>query len=188
VIAGIATDPVLQFALQAAAALLFLGSAAHKLRDPSAFRSALEAYAVIPKATLAPAAPLLAFAEIAVGFGLLFSATAPAAAIGGAGLLSVYGAAIAVNVARGRDAIDCGCGGPGGKRPLSRALVLRNVVLVGALLLAALPSRVRPTVWIDAVSAVSLCATLALLYAAVDVALANSARLRVAGGAPWKPA
>lgn len=185
---ALATDPVVQAALQAAAALLFLLSAAHKWRDPVAFRSALAAYDVIPDAAVAPVGALIAFGETAVGVALLFPAAASTAGIGGALLISMYGVAVAVNLTRGRDFIDCGCGGPGGKRPISPGLALRNAVLAAALLLVALPSQARATSWIDAFTAASLLAALALLYAAVDVALANGAKLRINGGAPWNTA
>lgn len=180
-----AVDPVVQFALQAAAAALFLASAAHKLRDPSEFRSALAAYEVVPAAAVAPVGIAFGIAEIAVGVGFLFPATDLAAGAGGAVLLTLYGFAVTLNLARGRAFIDCGCGGPGGKRPLSRGLVLRNAVVAGGLLLAALQSQPRPTNWLDVVTAISLLACMALLYAAVDVALANGARLRIVGGASW---
>jgi len=185
---ALATDPVVQSAFQAAAALLFLLSAAHKWRDPFEFRSSLAAYDVLPEAAVAPVGALLAFAETVVGVAFLFPAADAAAGIAGALLISMYGVAVVVNLARGRDFIDCGCGGPGGKRPLSRGLALRNGVLAAALALVALPSQARATSWIDAVTAICLLAALALLYAAVDVALANGAKLRLAGGAPWNTA
>jgi hypothetical protein len=185
---ALATDPVVQAALQAAAALLFALSAAHKWRDPVEFRSALAAYGVIPDAAVAPVGALIAFGETALGVAFLFPAAGAAAGIGGALLLSLYAVAVAVNLARGRDFIDCGCGGPGGKRPISRGLALRNGVLAAALLLVALPSQTRATSWVDAFTAVSLLAALTLLYAAVDVALANGAKLRINGGTPWNTA
>src|SRR5262249_14927936 len=47
-----------------------------------------------------------------------------------AALLGLYAAAIAVNLARGRRHLDCGCTGPALRRPISGWLVLRNLVLV----------------------------------------------------------
>jgi hypothetical protein len=185
VTAGLALDPVVQVALQAAAALLFLAAAAHKLRDPSSFREALHGYGVLPPALEAKAGAALAAAELCLGAGCLLPATAAAACIGGALLLGLYSGAMARNLARGRRFIDCGCGGPGGRRPLGGGLLLRNAALIALLAIAALPSVGRALVWLDGIAVVMLLALLSLLYAAADVALANAARLRSLGGAPW---
>lgn len=184
-IAALAEDPALQLALSGATALLFLSAAVHKLRGFGDFRTALGAYDVLPAAALGPAAGALAAAEVAIGVGCLLPGVAPAACIAGAGLLALYSGAIALNLSRGRRSIDCGCGGPGGRRPISAGLLARNAALAALLLLAALPAGARPIVWLDAVTAVSLLAALALLHAALDVALANAARLRLEEGPAW---
>jgi hypothetical protein len=185
VIGALAVDPALQLALYGAAALLFLSAAAHKLRDLAGFRSALGAYALLPASALAPAAATLAAAEVAVGTGCLIPFVAPAACLAGAGLLAVYSGAIALNLARGRRSIDCGCGGPGGRRPLSAGLLARNAALAALLVLAAFPAGARTLVWLDAFTCVSLLIALALFHAALDVALANAARLRWEGAPSW---
>jgi len=171
-------DPALQLALRLAATLLFLAAAAHKLRDAGRFRHALAAYEILPAAAVAPAAAALIAAEVAVGIGCGVPATAPAACLAGAVILALYSGAVAFNLARGRRLIDCGCGGPGGRRPLSLGLVARNAALGGLLLLAALPAAERALVWLDALTGACLLAVLVLLYAALDVAVANAARLR----------
>ncbi len=177
-------DPVVAMALRAGAALLFAAAAAHKLRDLPAFRAALAGYRLLPATALAPAAWAFVGVELAVAVGCLVPALAPRACVAAAGLLALYALAIAVNLARGRRGIDCGCGGPGGRRPLGIGLVLRNLALAALLLGAALPSGPRPLVWLDAVTATTLLGAIALLYAASDVALANAARLRDGEAAP----
>ena len=78
------------------------------------------------------------------------------ALVAAAALLAAYGAAIGVNLARGRRHIDCGCVGPAARRPIGGWLVARNGVL-------AAPSRspgsragrrARPLVWVDALTVV----------------------------------
>lgn len=177
---AIGIDPVVQLALRSGAALLFLSAAVHKLRDLAGFRAALAGYRLLPRRALAPAAAGLAVAEIAVGAACLVPALAAAACLAGAGLLALYAGAIAFNLARGRRAIDCGCGGPGGRRPLGAGLAFRNAALVALLLVAALPATARPFVGLDAVTGAGWLAALVLLYAAADVALANAARLQAA--------
>jgi hypothetical protein len=184
-IRGFFVDPVVQGALHAGAALLFGAAAFHKLRDPAGFRASLAGYRLLPARALPMVAAGLALAELALAAGCLAPATAPAACLAGAVLVVAYAGAVAANLARGRRAIDCGCGGPGGRRPLSGGLVVRNVVLAALLVLAALPAGARSLVWLDALSLAGLFAVLALVYAAADVALANAARLRDAGGPAW---
>jgi hypothetical protein len=174
-------DPALQLALRVAAALLFVAAAAHKLRDVDGFRQALAVYAILPAPAVAPAAAALIAVEIAVGIGCALPAAAPGACLAGIGLLALYSGAIALNLARGRRRIDCGCGGPGGRRPLSPGLVARNAALGALLLLAALPAGGRTLVWLDALTIAFVLAVLVLLHAALDVALANAARLRALG-------
>jgi hypothetical protein len=99
-------------------------------------------------------------------------------------MLFTYSAAIAMNLARGRRDIDCGCGGPGGARPLSGGLLARNAALIVLLLLSTLPEGERALVWLDALTATALLVTLVLCYAALDVVFANSAR----GGLQENPA
>lgn len=174
-------DPVLQRALHGAAALLFLAAAIHKLRDRTGFRATLTDYRIAPAAAVPILAGFIAAAEFAVGIGCLIPKVASIACLVGAGMLLAYSAGIAVNLARGRRDIDCGCGGPGGARPLSGGLVARNAALVGLLLLAALPEGARSLVWLDALTATALLATLTLFYTALDVAIANTVRGDIQG-------
>jgi len=170
-------DPALVLALRAAAALLFGAAALHKLRGAREFRAALADYALLPGLAVAPAAGMLALVELAIAVGCLLPGIAPLACIAGALLMVAYGAAIAINLARGRRAIDCGCGGPGGARPLRADLLLRNLAVAALLCVAALAPGPRPLVWLDATTVVGATAMLAFLYAALDIAAVNSARL-----------
>lgn len=175
-------DPVLGLALRVALALLLLGSARHKLRDFARFRSAVSNYRILPERCVPAAAALLAAAEVGVGISLPASGLGAAAALAAAGLLALYSAAIAVNLARGRREIDCGCAGPGARRPLSSALLLRNAVLILSAALCALPVSGRALVWIDAFTVAAAVAALALLYGAIDASLATAPRLRALRG------
>jgi hypothetical protein len=117
----------------------------------------------------------------------LLPASAAAACLAGALLLALYGAAIGINLVRGRRAIDCGCGGPGGSRPLRADLVARNGGVALLLCVAALAPGPRTLVWIDAATVAGAIAMLALLYAAIDVAAANAARLHSEDAPAWAP-
>ena len=45
-------------------------------------------------------------------------------------LLALYAGAMAVNLARGRRDLDCGCAGPGVRRPVGEGLLIRNGALI----------------------------------------------------------
>jgi hypothetical protein len=183
--APFALDPAVGLALRLGLAALLLAACAHKLRDPAGFRRAVAGYRLLPARGVGAAAAGLALAELALGGGLLLPAAAARAALGTAALLALYAAAIGVNLARGRRGIDCGCAGPGARRPLGGGLVARNGVLALAALAAALPPTPRALVWLDGVSVAAGVALAALLYLAVDAALAQSARRAQWEGRAW---
>jgi hypothetical protein len=178
-------DPALQLALRGSLALLLLVAAAHKATDAGAFREALAGYALLPRGVVPFAAASFMTIEASLAIGLLWPLLAPEAALLTAGLFFLYGAAIAINLARGRRHIDCGCAGPAGRQPLSPGLVVRNAALVLMALAATTPAGVRTLVWIDAVTVVAFVLAAALVYAAADAALAQAARLSLARGEPW---
>lgn len=177
-------DPALQLALRGGLALLLFAAAAHKWADRAAFRAALADYRVLPARAVAASAAALPGLELALGALLLTPAGEPAAGAT-AGLLSLYTAGIAWNLARGRRDLDCGCFGPARRRPLSGGLLARNALLVAAAGLAAAPASPRALLWIDAVTVAAGVAVLALLYAAIDGALANAPRSRALRGGAW---
>jgi hypothetical protein len=170
-------DPAIDLTVRAALALLFLVAAAHKLRDRAAFRATFAEYRILPEAigTLVP------LAELAVAGLLLVPAAGALGAIGAAALLLLYGAAVGVNLARGRRHIDCGCAGPYARRPIGGGLVVRNALLAAAALTALLPVTPRPLAWIDALTVSGAVLALAALYLATDRLMAHApalARLR----------
>jgi Methylamine utilisation protein MauE len=171
-------DPVWSLALRAGLALLLASAAVAKLRDLGDFTEALAGYRLLPASLARPAAGVFAGAELVLALGLWPPALRAVSALGAALLLSLYGFAIAVNLARGRRDIDCGCGGPFGRQSLSEALVLRNALLVGAALAAALPVAQRALGWLDVWTLVAAAGAMAALYAAANVLLARSVLLR----------
>jgi hypothetical protein len=172
-------DPAIDLTVRAALALLFLVAAAHKLRDRAAFRATFAEYRILPEAigTLVP------LAELAVAVLLLVPAASALGEIGAAALLLLYGAAVGVNLARGRRHIDCGCAGPYARRPIGGGIVVRNALLAAAALAALLPVSPRPLAWIDALTVGGAVLALAALYLATDRLMAHApalARLREA--------
>jgi hypothetical protein len=169
-----ALDPALSALLRACLALLFAVAAAHKLRSPRAFAARLAGYRLLPGAAALPVGLALAAAELAVAAALCLPALSRAGAIAAALLLWLYAGAIAVNLARGRREIDCGCGMA--ERPLGADLLLRNAVLSALALLAALPVAPRALGALDLWTVACASAAAALLFAAADGLAARRAR------------
>ena len=172
-------DPAIDLTVRAALALLFLVAAAHKLRDRAAFRATFAEYRILPEAISA----LVPLAELAVAVLLLVPAASALGEIGAAALLLLYGAAVGVNLARGRRHIDCGCAGPYARRPIGGGIVVRNALFAACALAALLPVSPRPLAWIDALTVSGAVLALAALYLATDRLMAHApalARLREA--------
>jgi len=171
-------DPVVVLALRAAGAALFASAALHKLRGFAEFRVALADYQLVPWWTSGIAARALVAAECATAVLLLSPLARPTGFAAAAGLLALYGAAIAVNLLRGRRDIDCGCFGPAQRAPLGVGLVVRNALLAAVALTGLLPTVDRPLGGVDAITAAALVLALALLHAAASQLIANAPRLR----------
>ncbi|HZR83707.1 MAG TPA: MauE/DoxX family redox-associated membrane protein [Candidatus Binatia bacterium] len=174
-------DPVVAAALRAGLALLFASAAVHKLRAPSAFRSALADYRLVPEPLVSGAAWGAIALECASAVALVAPGAYAAGPLLAAALLGLYGAAIAVNLARGRRDLDCGCLGPGRRQSIGWALVARNALLALAALACLAPLRSRPLVWLDGLTIVAAVAAGALLQGAAERLLAQGpalARLR----------
>ena len=171
-------DPVILAAVRWGLASLLFAAGVHKLRDPHAFGDVLRNYAVVPAAAVASLAVAVPAAEAVIALALLVPATAAAGALLAALLLTVYSAALAVNLALGRRDFDCGCAaaGSGGAGP---GLLVRNAVIVAAALAAALPPSAREFGPVDAATVAFSLVTVGFTAAAVSVL----ARERVANAA-----
>jgi hypothetical protein len=177
-------DPVIDLTLRAALSLLLLAAASHKARDLARFRATLADYRLLPGGLVSPGAAVVVGVEAAVAAALLAPALRAPGLLAAAALLVVYGAAIGINLARGRRHIDCGCAGPAVRRPISGWLVARNAALAALALAGLVPVRPRALVWMDALTVVGGTALLAAVYASLDRMIADApalARLRSGG-------
>jgi len=153
--------------------LVLLAGAAHKARDWTVFRGAVENYDLLPAALVAPVAVALPALEAAAGVALLIEPLRGAGAALGLVAIGTATFAIAINVVRGRTAIDCGCGGLDGRQRLSWGLVARNGTLIAVLVAGADVSPPRAG---DVAAYATLAATtllLVALYATASQLLAN---------------
>ncbi len=174
-------DPALVLLLRAALALLFSVAAVHKARALREFRAVVGAYRLLPAGLVAPAAIALPAVETAVATALCTPRLGGAGLLGAAALLLLYAGAMAVNLARGRRDLDCGCLGPARRRPIGPGLVARNLALAAAALGGAAAPGLRPLVWVDAVTVGAGTVALAALWVAAERLAAHApalARLR----------
>jgi len=177
-------DPVIDFTLRTALALLFFVAAGHKLQNLGRFRATLAEYRLLPAGLVPLAAALVVSVEVAAAGALLVPGARAAGLVAAAALLVLYGAAIAINLARGRRDIDCGCAGPAVRRPISGALVARNAALAALALAGLVPVRPRALLWVDGLTVAGATWALAAVYASLERVIAYAPGLsRVRGDA-----
>ncbi len=169
-----AIDPALRDLIALTLAAIFGASAAMKVADVAMFESSLANYRLLPRAIEPIAACLVPLAEAACATSILFAASRTIAAAGLIALLAAFSGAIAINLARGRSNIDCGCFGPMLRQPLSAWLLVRNLILVALAAALMLPAGARVLAPLDYATMAFGAATLTALYAAANYALSNA--------------
>lgn len=166
-------DPVVIRAAAAALSVVFLVGGWQKLRDGDVFASAVENYRLLPAPLIPVVARLLPLVELACGVLLLFPETATLGGTLAVLLLLTVTFAVAINLLRGRDSIDCGCGGLS-SQPLSWVLVGRNVILMAMVGLAVQHGGDRPLIWADYFTAGGAVLALLGLYVAANQLMSNA--------------
>jgi hypothetical protein len=173
-----AIDPVIRELCALALALIFGASGAMKLRDLELFEGSLANYQLAPRRLEKPLAYLFPILECAAALGLLLASTRMIAAGTSLALLATFTGAIAINLARGRVDIDCGCFGPALRQKLSGTLLWRNLFLMLVATIVILPQNRRALGALDVATIVMGAATLVILYASANVAIGNTPKLR----------
>ena len=160
---------------------LMLAAGAAKLRHRSEHARAVEAYALLPAGAGRRVAPLLGALECTAGAAVWLEGMQARAALLMLVLLALYTGAVAINLARGRRDIDCGCAGTAAQVPLGGAVLVRNA----ALILAALAVYARPAAlalvlgaWRSSLAALAVATLLVLLYNGANFLLSRDALLQ----------
>ena len=158
-------DPAVVWTARLVLAAVFAMAALAKLRAFDEFVGVVHNYRVLPELLVRPVAYALPPFEAAIALALLLEPTRSVGAAGAAALLAVFALAMAVNLARGRVEIDCGCFAATLRQRISWALVGRNVALM-ALAALAIPSSgvARALTWLDAVTIIAASSSAVLLY------------------------
>jgi hypothetical protein len=162
-------DPLISKTIACGFAGFFAFASWHKFHRHTEFMATLADYRVLPQPLVRPVSRLIPPVEAAIGLAWLLPATLQYAAYGSITLLLVYILAMAVNLARGRAYISCGCGltDASASQPLSINLIGRNGVLIFLALIAILPLGQRVLTLLDYLTlAVALLASTLLYLAA----------------------
>ena len=126
-----AVSPPLEVALlslRLLLAIVFATAGVAKLRDRAGVSDMLRAF-LVPSGLIEPLAWLLPVAELAIAAALVPSASARWAGLAAAGMLAMFTAAIALQLARGRRP-QCRCFGAIGAAPIGPSTLLRNLGLI----------------------------------------------------------
>lgn len=127
-------DPSIALAGRLLGALVFATAVAGKIRHRHELAAVVANYRLLPQMLAAPAAWLVVALECLVTGSLVSGVGLAAGTALAIVLLGGFAAAMAVNLARGRDEIDCGCFQSGLRQRLSAVLVGRNLMLAVLLL------------------------------------------------------
>ncbi len=168
-------DPAAAGIVVGVLALVLFGAAWHKFAEPNVFLSALAGYRLLPEPFLGPVTRAVPMAETALGLGLLLPATRNLALIGTAALLLLYAVSIAINLVRGRNYIDCGCGGAA--HPLAWGLVVRNAILAAAAVAVSGPTVERSFAWLDMVTLILGVLAFYMTYLMADELMRQASRM-----------
>jgi uncharacterized membrane protein YphA (DoxX/SURF4 family) len=157
--------------------LIFLTAGVSKFRHRALLPGVVANYRLLPPSLVAPVAAILPIAEILIGAALV-AGIAPVAlpVVLAMLLLGLFAAAMAINIARGRTQIDCGCGRSQLRHPIGWGLVARNMVLAGLLAPRLLPAPVLSPIDLAAGIAGGLAIFLAyVLFNSIGALIASPA-------------
>lgn len=145
-------------------AIFFTAGTAKIFRPRSEQRALIRGYRLVPSRLVPYLASSLPWAEMAVAAALVGNFMRPVPAIAAAVMLLGFSAAVAVNLARGRRHIPCGCFGS--LKPdvgLSWSTVFRNLLLAGLAMRVATTSPARALALSEAVPALLLVLAVVLV-------------------------
>ena len=114
-------------AVYVAIGLIFMSAGAQKVLHWQEFRGVVAAYRLLPASGAGVVATIIAPLEIFLGVASILHLGMPLTAFAASAMLTLFAAAMAINIARGRTAIDCGCFQTALRQELEWRLVIRNM-------------------------------------------------------------
>jgi Methylamine utilisation protein MauE len=164
-------DPVLELTIAWSLAALFAASTLHILRALSEWPGVLRNYRLLPEVFAGAAAWLILGSMALTAGALVWPSTRRLGAVAACLLLLLFGAAMGINIRRGRAAIDCGCFGSRLRQGIERWMVMRNGILALCALTLLLPAHDRELSALEIAVIAGLVVTLTLLYPVLAVVL-----------------
>jgi hypothetical protein len=168
-------DPAFGYLIIAGASLLFASAAVRKFQDLGRFTEIFAAYRVLPAALAKPLSWLIPGIEFTIALALSYEPSRRLGSASAVAVLLTYGAALGINLLRGRRDLDCGCGAARDRRAIAAWMVWRNLVLAAALGIAAMPWLPRSLGLTDALTVMGGLVACVLLYATADRLLGDVA-------------
>jgi hypothetical protein len=160
-------DASIPLAIRILTTLVFGAAVLGKLGHRQEFVGVLTNYHLIPEVSVPVVAYLVVGLEVAVVVALSTGIMLAAGAALAAGLLGLFAVAMAINLARGRTQIDCGCFQSTLRQRLSVALVVRNLLLIAVVLTLFVPQAQPPSL-LQGLDGVLAGAVLFVLYTVFD--------------------
>ncbi len=168
-------DPVVLITLSLMLSYVVVDAGLHKLRNPLHYAAVIDDYRVLAQGSGSYVVWVAGAVEIGAGIAILLPPLNRAGLAVAGLLLLAYFAVIALNLLRGRRAIDCGCGAPGRAQGLSAGLLVRNAVLaLAALVSSAAEPLARGIAWFDWLVAIAAALSAILVYLSASLLLANN--------------
>lgn len=157
-------------------AWLFATAAYHKTRSSVDYFELMRAY--VPGLRGGRALVwLVASVELGVAILLVMPAWQKAGLLGSVVLLLTYAALIAVQLARGKTDVRCGCAGLDSTMAISKPIVLRNVICAVLAVICLSPSGAAPTSFAGVSLSIYVALFLIILYLCSDQLASNAQQM-----------
>ena len=160
-------DPLVPLVVGFLFAGLFLAAAVHKLNARADFENILRGYALLPERLIGLFAVSIPVVELLIS-GVLIVRPELGVSLA-AGILGLYALTMLSAILRGKADIDCGCAwgaaeNEGGR--IGASHIVRNLVLIGVIMIAAVPVSGRTLGVLDFVNAIAFVLVAGLLLVA----------------------
>jgi hypothetical protein len=160
---------VLELTLALSLSALFAASTLEHLRALAEWPGVVRNYRLLPDALAGAVAAVLLAAEALTAGALLWPAARRFGGLSAALLLTLFAAALWINLRRGRTSIDCGCFGSRLRQRISAWMVVRNGVLALFALILCLPPDSSALSAFELIVSLSFAVTLGFLYGVLAV-------------------
>ncbi|MBU3071294.1 hypothetical protein KOI40_15825 [Aestuariicella sp. G3-2] len=170
-------DPVIAQIIAYGLFALLLISGIEKFKNQQAFSQVLRGYRLLPIGLISSASLVLPLIEIVLALSVIWVHVKLAALVISA-LLTVYAAAILINIHRGNLSLDCGCQLSKTRQTITIALVYRNIALASAALILFLPTTDRTLGVYDYVAVAFGSFACILFYMTLNELIANTTSFR----------